>query len=157
MGVGKTTVGRLLAAGLNCPLVDSDVVIESREGRTGREIAESVGVRVLHDMEADVVSTAIRGGQRLVVAAAASVADQTSLLGSIRETGALVVYLDASPGALQDRLQTGGHRRTLDDPTAMQLAARRLRNTENNGGIVIDTDVMEPAEVVNGILAQITR
>ncbi len=34
MGVGKSTVGRIVASELGCPLFDSDDMIEERTGRS---------------------------------------------------------------------------------------------------------------------------
>ena len=51
MGVGKTTLGRLLADQLSLEFRDSDVWIESMAGRTGAEIAEADGIAELHRLE----------------------------------------------------------------------------------------------------------
>ena len=43
MGCGKTTVGRLLSARLGRPLVDTDALIEEREGRSIPQICAPRG------------------------------------------------------------------------------------------------------------------
>jgi len=51
MGAGKTTVGRRVAALLGRPLLDSDQMIESRTGRTVREIFEAEGEPAFRALE----------------------------------------------------------------------------------------------------------
>jgi shikimate kinase len=51
MGAGKTTVGRRVAALLGRPLLDSDQMIESRTGRTVREIFEADGEPAFRALE----------------------------------------------------------------------------------------------------------
>jgi shikimate kinase len=76
MGVGKTTVGRLLARTLGRPFIDGDQQIEEITGRTGREIAATDGVPALHALELSVLLQALEGSSDAVVAAAASVVDR---------------------------------------------------------------------------------
>jgi shikimate kinase len=74
MGVGKTTVGRLVADRLDLPFYDCDAQIEEATGRTSREIARSDGVPALHALELSVLLSALESPPA-VIAAAASVAD----------------------------------------------------------------------------------
>jgi shikimate kinase len=54
MGVGKTTVGRLLAAELGLPFLDSDDYLEMEVGDSGAVIAAQEGVAGLHEVELEV-------------------------------------------------------------------------------------------------------
>src|SRR4029450_13513392 len=73
MAVGKSTVGRGLAARLGRPFRDSDADLGATGGGTGRGLAEREGVEALHRWEAGHLLTALEGSQPAVVAAAASV------------------------------------------------------------------------------------
>jgi len=56
MGVGKTTVGRRLAAALNRPFKDADEEIESAAGRTVSEIFDDFGEQAFRDGERKVIA-----------------------------------------------------------------------------------------------------
>lgn len=83
MGVGKTTVGRLLATELGIPFADSDLVIEERMGRTGEMIASRQGVAHLHELELGVFLEMCREDAPTVIAPAASVVDDPSGRGAL--------------------------------------------------------------------------
>jgi shikimate dehydrogenase len=55
-GCGKSTVGELAAKQLNMEFVDTDVLIEKREGRTISEIFATDGEEYFRKLESDVVS-----------------------------------------------------------------------------------------------------
>lgn len=67
MGVGKTSVGRLLAERLGLPFLDSDVILEAWTGETGAEIAERDGVGRLHVLELEVFLDACLSQDRVVI------------------------------------------------------------------------------------------
>jgi shikimate kinase len=95
MGVGKTTVGRLLARTLGRPFIDGDQQIEGITGRTGREIAATDGVPALHALELSVLLQALEGSSDAVVAAAASVVDRPAGRNAIGE--ATCIWIDRTP------------------------------------------------------------
>jgi shikimate kinase len=94
MGVGKTTVGRLVADRLAVPFFDCDVQIEEMTGRTGRDIARSDGVPALHALELSVLLSAVERAPA-VIAAAASIVD--SRAGRDAIGGATCVWVDRVP------------------------------------------------------------
>ncbi len=51
MGVGKTTVGKVLAERLGRQLVDSDLRIEARAGRTVKQILDEDGLAEMRPIE----------------------------------------------------------------------------------------------------------
>ena len=59
MGVGKTTVGRRVAALLDRPFVDSDLHIEATTGRTVRQIAAEDGAAAMRAVESAALADAL--------------------------------------------------------------------------------------------------
>ena len=73
MGVGKTTVGEVVARRLGRELVDSDLRIEALTGRTVKQILDADGVGEMRRFEAAALFDALRDEQPRVIAAAAGV------------------------------------------------------------------------------------
>jgi len=66
MGSGKTTLGRLLAQALERPFLDTDELVERREGRTIPQIFEEEGEAYFREVEARCVLEASRLGGAVV-------------------------------------------------------------------------------------------
>ncbi len=124
MGVGKSTVGRLLAAALGRPFVDSDDDIERLTGSTGREIAEHDGVPALHVLEAAVLLGALARSTPTVIAAAASTVESAP----VRDALALRsrrVRLELDVDTTLARQSAGTHRRPMSADELTTLTERR--------------------------------
>ena len=58
-GAGKSTIGRRLSRALNIPLVDTDQMIEEREGEACGEVFSRLGEQKFRALEAEVVAEAL--------------------------------------------------------------------------------------------------
>lgn len=121
MGVGKTTVARVVADRLGRRVFDSDAVIESRQGRTVREIFAEEGEERFRALETEVLLEALASSERLVIAAAGGVVLSEANREALTTSGAKVVWLCADPATLIDRVKGGGHRPLLDGDAAGTL------------------------------------
>jgi shikimate kinase len=142
MAVGKSTVGRALAARLGRAFRDSDDDLAATRGVTGRALAEREGVDALHRWEAEHLLGTLAGTQPVVVAAAASVVDDAACLAALREP--FVVWLRAPAAVLARRMagdaKSDDHRRLLGDATAVAaLEARRADRFRAVADLTIDT------------------
>ena len=108
MGVGKTTVGSLLAAALGRSFFDSDEQIEAMTGSRGREIAETEGVARLHELELDALLLALQATEDAVVAAAASVVDFEEGRHALADV--LCIWVDRDASGMGE----SEHRRIVD-------------------------------------------
>jgi shikimate kinase len=160
MAVGKSTVGRALAARLGRPFRDSDDDLEATRGLTGRALAEREGVDALHRWEAEHLLAALAGKQPSVIAAAASVVDDGACLAALREP--FVVWLRATAAVLAQRMVDGArrddHRRRLGDATVVaELEARRADRFAAVADLTVDTvadgTTTSPDAIVATVLA----
>jgi shikimate kinase len=160
MAVGKSTVGRTLAARLGRPFRDSDDDLGATRGLTGRALAEREGVDALHRWEAEHLMAALGGKEPAVVSAAASVVDDAACLAALRQP--FVVWLRAPVGVLAQRMADGvradDHRLHVRDATALAaLGNRRADRFAAVADLTIDTVVggttTSPDEIVAAILA----
>lgn len=145
MGVGKTTVGRRVAALLDRTFVDSDLLIEATTGRTVKQILADDGVETLRTVEAAALFEALAMTEPTVVGCAAGVVLDPANVARIcaaREAGdAHVVWLVGDPAVLAKRTHTRGHRPWLDDDPAGTLAsmhAERAPLYEQIADLVVD-------------------
>lgn len=101
MGCGKTTVGELLASRLKRTLVDTDALIERREGMTVPEIFESQGEGYFRALETG-VTQALSLRQDLIIACGGGLPLQEGAMAALKESG-VVLWLDRDPEDIFDR------------------------------------------------------
>jgi shikimate kinase len=162
MASGKTTVGRLLAARLGRPFVDNDDVLQSRTGRSAREIAAGEGAAALHRREAEALVDALASPVAAVIAAAAAAPLEPSAAAAMPAHD--VVYLRAPPDVLAARLAGApddGHRPFVDGDDARavleeQFAARDERYRAL-ATLVVDANVDAAEVVVDEIMSVLAR
>lgn len=130
MGVGKTTVGRLLATSLGWPLSDSDGEIRSREGATVRELQERWGAAGLHRLEASILLDALEREGPSVICAAASTIDDERCRDALCGPGVIAAWLQAGLDTLVARYDADRHRPRYQHGTRAALAAQMASRSE---------------------------
>ena len=156
MGVGKTTVARVVADRLGRRVFDSDAIIESRQGRTVREIFASEGEEAFRALEAEALTEALASPEPLVIAAAGGVVLSKANRDALKASGAKVVRLCADPVALVDRVKGGAHRPLLDGDPAGTLQ-RMFRERESLYREVADAIVLVDNRSVSEVVEAVLR
>ena len=155
MGSGKTTVGRMLASRLHRDLLDTDALIEVREGRSVRELFSSNGEDSFRAIEAEVLIESLANPKGAVIAAAGGVVLRRENREALHASGARVVWLRADPVVLAERVKGGGHRPLLDaDPEGMLRRMHEDREPlyREVADLIITVDGRSVNEVVEAVL-----
>ena len=106
MGVGKSTVGPLVARALSVPFVDLDSVIEAETGRSIPDIFHAEGESGFRDIEARVLESVLSGPAR-VLACGGGAPCQEGAMERLKAWG-LVAYLHASLAVIRERVDGVG-------------------------------------------------
>lgn len=127
MGVGKSTVGKRLAARLGLPFVDADAEIEAAAGLSIAEIFERFGEAHFRDGERRVIARLIDGSPKVIATGGgAFIQPETRDLILTRATA---IWLDADVDTLVERVARRDTRPLLkgQDPRIVlhDLAAAR--------------------------------
>jgi shikimate kinase len=156
-GTGKSTLARLLAERLGWGWVDADELLESRHGRTIREIFAAEGELGFRDKEAALLEE-LCSGERLVVATGGGVVLREENRRRMRAAGR-VVWLTADAQTIWRRLQqdpSTEERRPALTVGGLAEVEELLRVREPHylgcANQRIDTATRSPAEVVEAIV-----
>ncbi len=155
MGVGKSTVGRMVASELDRPLFDSDEMIEERTGRTVREIWSTDGEAAFRELETATLLEALAEPEQSVIAAAGGVVLSDRNRQALTGADAHVVWLLAEVDVLLDRVRKGMHRPLLDDDpegTLRRMYVERESLYQEVADAIVSVDHRSANDVAKAVL-----
>ncbi len=125
MATGKSTVGRIVAARLGVPFVDTDAILAAQAGKTVGELFASDGEARFREREAAVVLPMLAEGKPQVIAFGGG----SVTVGAVRRAAleaATVVTLTASAEAIVSRVRSPAERPNLVTAAPVERAADLL-------------------------------
>ncbi len=115
MGCGKSSVGRELSGLLSLPFVDLDEYIESREGRSIRDIFEDEGEAAFRKMELESLKEIL--AQDNIILSLGGGTITTPECADLVSARTFCIYLKASPATLLAHLEHESAGRPMLNPT----------------------------------------
>lgn len=157
MGVGKSTVGKILAAGLQYSFIDLDLFIENREGKTISSIFSSEGEAKFRELEQNAVLELLKNDNNIIALGGGSL-ENPSINKRIRSS-ALLIYLEAGADYLFNRLKNEKQSRPLiaaiDDNRLLDFISSHLSIRENNyqkAQLKINVENKSPEEIATFLI-----
>ncbi|EAR21311.1 shikimate kinase [Nitrococcus mobilis] len=149
-GAGKSTIGVLLAKQLAKNFVDTDVIIQSVEGRTLQHIVDHEGhlaLRAIEERELTQLSLSNH-----IIATGGSAAYSERAMAALRRNG-VIVYLKVGYPTLARRVTNLGSRGIAKaaHQTLADVFAERIPLYEQHADIVIDCDSLNQEQIVESI------
>jgi shikimate kinase len=151
-GVGKSTVGVLLAKELGMDFLDTDVAIQVREGRTLQEILDETGYLQLREIEEDVLLQT-DNIPRVIATGGSAIYSEAAmrLLGSVGK----LVYMVAPIEVLEARINNFDTRGIARQPgqSFEDLFRERSRLYEQYANFTLDCGMRTPAGIVADLVS----
>ena len=154
MGVGKTTVGRRLAARLKLPFLDADAEIERAAGKSVTEIFEDDGEAFFRDREEKVIARLLREQGPLVLATGGG-AWMSPATRDVVAASAISVWLRADLDLLMKRVMRRPGRPLLQtgDPRAVMARLIEQRHpVYAKADITVDSRDVAHQVIVNDVI-----
>ncbi len=157
MGVGKTTVGKLLAPRLGYRFVDSDAEAEREAGMRIAEVFAERGEPAFRELERRVVRRLGRGDHQVIALGGGAALDPTNVEALRR--GGKMILLTASPEEIGLRTRGDSSRPLLagaDKLTRIrQLIEERRDRYLAAADMVVDTNGVPPIRVAEAIQSRL--
>jgi shikimate kinase len=151
MGVGKSTVGALLARKLRWPFIDLDTTIEAGQGTTIRQIFEQAGEPFFREIEHAALVEASKAEPAIIALGGGTFAQPLNF-EYIQETGGATVWLDCSIEELRRRCEGKGDRPLFRDPASfVQLLEQRIPYYRR-ADLCVSTEGRAPEEVAEQVM-----
>lgn len=153
-GVGKSTLGVVLAKELGYQFVDADLLIQERENRLLKEIIAEDGVDGFLKIENDV--NASISADKTVIATGGSVIYGKEAMEHLKEIGT-VVYLKLDYDTLDSRLGNLKGRGVVlkDCQTLKDLYDERIPLYEKYADVIVDEGGLDLEQTLTQVLKQL--
>jgi len=149
--VGKSTIGVLLAKRLGMAFLDTDITLQTTEGKSLQALIQTYGLEQFCDLEAGhILSLDI---QNSVIATGGSVVYRKAAMRHLGRSG-VVVYLDIDLAILEKRLRDIDARGVVYAPgqSLADLYAERLPLYHDTANIVVPTSDVTPDQLVSRVI-----
>lgn len=158
MGVGKTSIGELLAEKLNTEFIDIDEVIVERTGISISRMFEKYGEERFREIENKVTREVAKKNNKVVACGGGTILNPENRR-HLSKNGRLIL-LTAEPAVILDRVQKQGGKRPLlmvDDKLAriQDLLAERHDKYVEAADLIVETSWETPKKLAEEILASI--
>ncbi len=150
-GAGKSTIGVLLAKALGCEFIDTDLVIQQREGKLLKEIIADEGNEGFKKIEEEVNASIEACGA--VIAPGGSAIYSEKAMEHFREIGE-VVYLKLSFSSVKKRLGDLNARGVVleQDQTLHDLYCERVPLYEKYADVIVELDGLDIGSSLEKVL-----
>ena len=157
MGSGKSTVGKLLAQGLNRTFVDMDAVLEKRIGKPIAEVFATAGEEYFRTREHQLLLSLSRG-RRQVVATGGGVPEKKENRWLMRGSGT-VVHLQSDLASCIKRLSASetNARPLWKDRSFIEGLYQRRGNLYDESDLSLSVDGRSPGDVAQEIIRHLYR
>ena len=150
-GVGKSTVGVVLAKVLGYQFIDADLVIQEKEKKLLCEIIAEVGAEGFIEVENRINSEIL--AEHAIIATGGSVVYGTEAMAHLKEIGT-VIYLKLPYDTLEKRLNDIRGRGVVlkEGQTLRGLYEERVSLYEKYADIIVDENQLNVEETIDKIL-----
>ena len=157
MGVGKTTIGRILAEKLGYDFIDVDTEIERETGKSINEIFQLHGEAFFRKLESDIIRE-LSNKDRLVIACGGGAVTNIENAETLQKSSKMI-YLTASIDEIVDRTKGESTRPLLNVANPVEAASELYENRKpiyvRYADLEVDTTDKTIEEVVGFILERI--
>jgi shikimate kinase len=154
MGSGKTTVGKWIAENQGYIFVDTDELIEAKEGRTINEIFATDGEEYFRNLETQVIGGLAEDDRKLVISVGGGLPVRDENRKLMRRAGR-VVYLNTGVDELERRLKGDTTRPLLAGSDLRKKITDLMEKRESlyfdAADVVVDTENRTFEEIYNSI------
>ena len=154
MGVGKSTIGKLLAEEMNGLLVEMDETIEAEQKMTINEIFTLHGEAYFRDLESEILKR-ISGEDKKIVSCGGGAVLREENVANMKKSGR-IVFLSATPETIYQRVCHSTNRPLLNGNMNVEYIAglmeKRRALYEGAADVTVATDGKEVQEIVREVI-----
>ena len=152
-GTGKSTIARILAESLGVAHCDTDAMIVAATGQSAAQLFASEGEARFRDRETAALQAVLAKPPTVIATGGGIILREENR--ELLRNNCLAIWLDASDGAIIDRLRASSEARPLlpgDQADALtQMRATREPLYRALAGFIISTEGRTPGEVVGAL------